>query len=145
SRGANFVHTMLKLFEGEDPVRVVDDQVMSPTWAGWLAEVLLDLGRMECEDGEQSRIVHASCAGATTWYEFACEIWTLSQKGREEEVEKKVIPVPSREMPRPAKRPPYSVFDCSLLERLLGRPRIPWRTGLTEHLKELKLYKGEAT
>ena len=71
-KGPNFVATMMKLFREGQNVRVVDDQWMSPTWAGWLAEVILDLSRIKT-DG----VFNASCEGGITWYEFAKEILNM--------------------------------------------------------------------
>lgn len=131
-RGENFVHTMIKLFSERELVKVVSDQWMSPTWAGWLAEVLLDLGRIEC-DG----VVHASCAGAICWYDFAFAILesvrTKNENARRCKLEKTSV----NEFVRPAKRPLYSVMDCTRLTSLLGRRPIPWQEGLRSHLSEI--------
>lgn len=130
AKGDNFVHAMIKLFKERDEVNVVYDQEMSPTWAGWLAEVLLDLCRIEC-----SGVVHATSAGATNWYEFAREIYrrTRSQIAREV----RLNPITAAEFGRPALRPAYSVLDCTRLEGFIGRPTPAWQDGLTHHLKEL--------
>lgn len=129
-KGANFVHTMLKLFAEREVVRVVNDQYMSPTWAGWLAEVLLDLGRMDCHG-----VVHAACAGVTTWFEFASAILELTRPRFKPGLE--VLPISSAEYQLPAKRPAYSAFDCSKLSKLLGRKPLAWREGLKRHLSEI--------
>lgn len=136
-KGVNFVHTMLELFKTKEVVRVVNDQYMSPTWAGWLAEVILDLGRIAC-DG----IVHASCAGAITWYDFAAEILRLVKDDIPNAQALRLEPISASEFGRPAKRPAYSVFDCSKLAGLLGRSPIPWQDGLKAHLRELGYSKG---
>lgn len=128
SGGVNFVNTMLKLFAEKPALKVVSDQVMSPTWAGWLAEVLLDLGRMDC-----CGLVHASCAGEVSWLDFAKGIQEMSRlRGMCE-----LHPTTAAEFGRPAARPAYSVFDCSKLTGLLGRPPIDWRVGVRSHLREL--------
>ena len=132
-RGENFIHTMLKLFAERDVVKVVSDQFMSPTWAGWLAEVVLDLGRMRA-----GGVVHASCAGAISWLDFAQRIYELAtppagmQTWRAE-----LAPISVAELGRPAKRPRFSVFDTSKLAGLLGRPPIAWEDGLRNHLREI--------
>lgn len=129
-RGANFVHTMIKLFGERDLVRVVSDQYMCPTWAGWLAEVLMDLGRLSC-----SGIVHACGAGVVSWYEFAKAIYELTEKKGKWKA--RLEPCPAADYPVSARRPAYSAMDCSRLAQLLGRPPISWREGLRQHLKEL--------
>lgn len=132
--GSNFVHTMIKLFTEKEVIPVVDDQWMSPTWAGWLAEVLLDLVRIET-----SGILHASGGGATTWHAFACKIYELAREQIKGCREVNIKPIKALEFARPAARPMYSVFDCSRLTQVLGRAPIPWEYGLRSHLKEIGL------
>jgi dTDP-4-dehydrorhamnose reductase len=138
-RGENFVHTMLKLFEEREVVRVVQDQIMSPTWAGWLAEVMLDLARMRA-----TGLVHASCAGVISWLDFARKIheWGAPLKGGAWRAE--VAPLSLQELGRPARRPRYSAFDTSRLATLLGRPALPWEEGLRSHLRELGRLRAES-
>ncbi|RMD84799.1 MAG: dTDP-4-dehydrorhamnose reductase [Candidatus Dadabacteria bacterium] len=133
SRGRNFVNTMLDLFKERDEIRVVDDQVGNPTWTGWLAEVILDLGRM----GQCHGIVHAVCSGAISWYEFACRIYDLvrGHKGYERDV--KIYRQSTEEAGRPAPRPPFSALDTTKLTGLLGRAPMSWEDGLKRHLAEL--------
>lgn len=136
-RGANFVRTMIELFKQRDLVKVVHDQYMSPTWSGWLAEVLLDLCRIEA-----SGVVHACCSGTTTWFDFAKEIYrlvspSLASSGLGRQVS--IVPISAAKFGRPAKRPDYSVLDCSRLAGLLGRPPISWEEGLRLMIHELQL------
>ncbi|MBX7145261.1 MAG: dTDP-4-dehydrorhamnose reductase [Oligoflexia bacterium] len=130
--GVNFVHTMIKLFKERESVSVVRDQVMSPCWAGWLAEVVLDLGRIAA-----SGVVHASCAGAVSWYDFAQAILE-SVQGKDAQARRcRLEPIGADQFARPARRPRYSVLDCSRLAQLLGRKPISWQEGLRAHLAEL--------
>lgn len=131
--GVNFVHTMLQLFREKERIKVVNDQFMSPTWAGWLAEVILELSLKAGTKG----IVHASCAGGLSWYEFACAIKALAAGQLNVPFETVIEAVPTSEFPRPAHRPAYSVFDCSRLTSILGRPPIPWLNGLKYHLRDI--------
>lgn len=152
-RGQNFVHTMVKLFQERDEIRVVADQIMSPTWAGWLAEALLDLCRMplgpEFYEAPGRNILHASGSGAVSWYEFTCRIFELVQKTLEARLGKslspRILPIPAAEFPRPARRPMYSVLDCRRLEGILGRKCISWEAGLREHLQGLQLLEKPST
>lgn len=132
ARGNNFVHTMLRLFSQREVVKVVSDRYMSPTWAGWLAEVLLDLSRIECNG-----IVHASCAGAASWFDFAAEILEVVRHKHPNAERVRLEPVGKGEFSMAARRPDYSVFDCSRLTALLGRSPIPWQDGLRAHLGEM--------
>lgn len=130
--GNNFVHRMLELFAQREELSIVSDRFMSATWAGWLAEVLLDLARIP-----SSGILHASCEGALSWFDFAAEILELARPKIPNAAKLKLLPVSGDAFPLPAKRPKYSVLDCSKLAGLLGRKPISWRLGLRAHLKEL--------
>ncbi|MCB0310398.1 MAG: dTDP-4-dehydrorhamnose reductase [Bdellovibrionales bacterium] len=132
--GHNFVHIMLKLLKEKDQIKVVNDRWMSATWAGWLAEVVLDLGRMS-----HNGIVHASCAGALTWFDFTQKIKDLVSQELPHAARVELLPVPSSEFKQAAARPSYSVFDCSKLASLIGRKPITWEKGLIAHLRDLEL------
>lgn len=128
-KGVNFVHTMLKLFKEKKHVKVVSDQFMSPTWAGWLAESILDIARIKPEG-----VLHASGSGVCSWYEFANEILALTKDSHPDTTVDSCL---ATEFLRPAKRPSYSVMNCSKLEGILGRKAITWKQGLINHLTEL--------
>jgi dTDP-4-dehydrorhamnose reductase len=145
--GDNFIHTMLKLFVERDVVQVVQDQIMSPTWAGWLAGILLDLGRTEGAFGVRDDvppIYHASCAGEISWFEFATAALEYARAGLSRKHEKEILvsvePTTMDKFVRPAPRPAYSAFDCSKLARTVGRDPLDWQSGLKRHLKDLELY-----
>ncbi|MCB9377443.1 MAG: dTDP-4-dehydrorhamnose reductase [Holophagales bacterium] len=124
--GANFVDTMRGLvLRGQSPLRVVADQVGAPTWAGFLARALLDLG----ESGASGR-VHYQNRDAVSWFDFAREIVRASGASVE------VVPVASSEFPRPAPRPAYSVLSVERFETLVGRSVEDWRAGLELHIRE---------
>jgi dTDP-4-dehydrorhamnose reductase len=133
-RGTNFVHTMIDLLTSREIVSVVNDQFMCPTWAGWLAEVTLDLIRVDCHG-----IIHAAGQGVTSWFNFASEIRNVIEgSGRfSGQHLAKIEPVSGEKFIRPAKRPAYSALDSSKLSKVLGRPNISWQTGLKFHMSEL--------
>lgn len=135
-RGENFVHTMLKLFAERNVVRVVDDQFMSPTWAGWLAEAMLDLAKLGV-----GGVFHASCAGAISWYDFAAEILALAEPRLADGTVCRLERTSVADFPRPAARPRYSVMDCSKLSKALGRRPLAWREGLRAHLRDINRLK----
>ncbi len=137
-RGENFVHTMLKLLTERQVVRVVQDQIMSPTWAGWLAESILDLAKLGT-----GGLFHASCAGAVSWYDFAAEIVALTEPRLPDGSVCRLEPTTLADFPRPAIRPRFSVLDCSKLTKVLGRRPLSWREGLRAHLRDIKRLKGE--
>lgn len=127
SYGANFVKTMLRLGKEQPAVRVVNDQVGSPTYTVDLAKALLQL--METE---KYGIYHLSNTGQCSWYEFAKAIF--EEAGMQVTVE----PIPTEAFPRPAKRPKYSVLDHTAW-RLNGFPPMPhWRDGLKRFFDVIK-------
>jgi dTDP-4-dehydrorhamnose reductase len=120
--GKNFVATMLRLAGEHSELRVVDDQIGSPTYTGDLAAVLCDLVASGA-----TGTVHATNAGICSWHGFACEI--IKQAGKNTPV----VPVSTAEFPRPAPRPAYSVLDCSRTEEIIGRPIRHWKDGLADY------------
>lgn len=103
--GPSFVHTMLKLAQsGSGALRVVDDQRGNPTSCAAVAKGVADLVEADCKG-----LFHLTCEGEASWYEFACEIFSLSQ------MEQEVVPCTSAEYPRPAPRPANSCLDNNAL------------------------------
>ena len=121
--GNNFVRTMLKLAKTNDTLRVVNDQIGTPTSTVDLTKAIFKLLA-----GNSYGTYHATCQGQCSWYDFAVEIF--------KQVNKKVtvIPVSSSEFPRPAKRPAYSVLDNYMLKMTVGDPMRNWQEALTEYL-----------
>jgi dTDP-4-dehydrorhamnose reductase len=118
--GPNFVATMLRLAGERDAVRVVDDQVGSPTWSGHLAPAVLGL-----LEREVSGVVHMTGAGETSWNGFTKEIF------RQAEVDCRVQAATTAQMARPAPRPAWSVLES---ERDEVVPMPPWQDGLAGYL-----------
>jgi len=130
--GKNFVQTMLRLFAEQPVIKVVNDQFGSPTWTGWLADVLLDLSRMDVHG-----VLHATCSGETNWYDFTQEILRLVRDQVPTLKVSAIEPQTTAQAARLAQRPAYSVLDCGKLEGLLGRKAMSWQDGLRNHLLEL--------
>jgi dTDP-4-dehydrorhamnose reductase len=123
--GRNFVGTIRGQLEGgADRLRVVDDQRGSPTFCDDLAEAILELMGKDT-DG----VFHAVNSGETTWHGFAVAIADIL--GAQVEISK----VTSKEFPRPAARPGYSVLDTTKMTRVLGHPMPPWRDALVRYLE----------
>jgi dTDP-4-dehydrorhamnose reductase len=119
STGQNFVRTMLRLGRERDEVRVVADQVGSPTYVGHLAEATRRIV------GLSRGVWHVAADGECSWAEFAIAIF------REAGMRCRVVPITTAEYGAPAPRPSYSV----LRSERPGAPRLPhWRDGLDECL-----------
>ena len=126
--GTNFVKTMLQKSSELRKMRVVDDQVGSPTYVKDLAELLIDMVRTE-----KYGIYHASNTGTCSWYEFAREIFDVT--GTTTVLE----PCSTEEFPRPAPRPRYSVFEHTALRTNGFALLRPWREALNDFLGGLKV------
>lgn len=129
--GRNFVKTMLKLMDSRDSLRVVADQVGSPTWARGLAEVIW---RMVAT--KPVGIFHWSDDGMASWYDFAVAIQTEAIALGLLDRKIPILPVTTAEYPTPARRPAYSVLDKSALQAALGVTPESWRLMLNRMLRE---------
>ena len=121
--GANFVSTILERARSGAPLRVVDDQRGSPTWARDLAETTAEL-----VDIEATGLVHVTNGGRATWYELAKAALEVA------EVQADLQPVSSEQWNAAAARPSDSVLDVTETEALLGRPMVPWPKALRSFL-----------
>ncbi|OQO98543.1 dTDP-4-dehydrorhamnose reductase [Geobacillus sp. 44C] len=122
--GNNFVKTMLKLAQERDELMVVHDQVGCPTYTVDLANCILELIQTE-----KYGVYHVSNSGHCSWYEFAKAIF------EEAGIKVKVNPCTTKDFPRPAPRPAYSVFEHMAL-RLNGFKEMPhWRESLKNFVK----------
>ena len=119
--GNNFMKTMLRLAETRDGISVVSDQIGTPTYAGDLAEIIIQIINTKTE---KYGIYHYSNEGVASWFEFAKEIFKLTKN------KIKVNPIPSIEYLTPAKRPQFSVLDKAKIKTDL-QINIPfWRDSL---------------
>ncbi len=137
ARGANFLLTMLRLFRERGELRVVDDQIGSPTWSRMLAEmtgqVLYRVVRGELDLDEVGGLYHLSGSGETSWYGFARAI--LEASG----FDSTLIPIPSSEYQAPAKRPMLSTLNNQRFEETFGLAMPDWRLSLDLCLEETKV------
>lgn len=123
----NFVETMLELADVKRQVKVVDDQVLTPTSAIDVAEKLFELigtGRYG--------LYHMTNTGSCSWFEFACEIFRL--KG----IDIEVLPVSSGEFGAKAIRPGYSVLDNVNLKKAGLSDMRDWKEALREYIRGRK-------
>ncbi len=123
-QGRNFIETMIELGQNRKQVSVVNDQKGCPTWTRDLSRAtaaLIETGRYG--------IYHATNSEPTTWFDFAKEIFRLS------EMDVEVLPTTTDKFPRPARRPLNSVLDPFPLPQVLGREMPSWREALEEYLR----------
>lgn len=121
--GNNFVRTMLRLAEQNPSLRVVDDQVGTPTSTVDLARAIFTVLQ-----SDSYGTYHATCQGQCSWYDFAREIFRQAGK------QVTVTPVTTAEFPRPAKRPAHSVLDNYMLRMTVGDLMRPWQEALAEYV-----------
>ncbi len=124
-KGGNFVETILRLGKERDELRVVDDQLFSPTYTKDLARKIAQL-----INTEYYGIFHITNKDTCSWYEFTKEILSLAG------LKTPVVPITSDQYPQKARRPYFSVLDNYHL-RLLGMDDMrSWREALKDYMKE---------
>ena len=136
AQGRNFVRTMLQLADEREELKVVADQFGCPTSAGELAEGVLTIAGLLDGSPERYGTFHFAGAGATSWFGFAGAVMELCRPpgGRTP----RLVPIPTRDFPRPARRPEHSVLDCGRLRRTFAIAPLPWREALAEVGRELR-------
>ena len=140
-RGANFLHTMLRLAKEKPQLRIVDDQIGAPTWSRLIAvataQIIQKYWFFECA---YSGIYHLTSQGQTTWFDFAAAIFAhLKQQPAwiKDRVFPELLPIPSTQYPCPAARPPYSVL-CNLKVQEQFNVYMPhWKDALDLCLDEM--------
>lgn len=129
--GANFVRTMIRLMNEREELAVVADQIGAPTWATGLARTIWTLA----EKGASGTFHHCD-DGVASWHEFAVaiaeEAHTLGLIGRIPVIR----PITTDEYPTPARRPAFSLLDCSATRVFLGDQPVHWRDHLRLMLEE---------
>jgi len=122
--GRHFVGRILELAREREEIRVVTDQVGSPTSTLELAPVLWDV-LVRAPPG----IYHAACEGSCSRYELARSTLEIAGVGGA-----RIVPCTSGGSPRAARRPAFSVLDCSKLAAIRGTRLAPWRDALVRYL-----------
>ncbi|MEG3879601.1 dTDP-4-dehydrorhamnose reductase [Microcoleus sp. herbarium7] len=135
----NFVKTMLRLGADREEIRVVADQVGTPTWAYDIANAIAILGQQLISEPATvpSGIYNFTNSGVASWYDFAIAIFEEAQQlGMTLKVQR-VVPITTSEYPTPATRPAYSVLAGQKTAAALGSHSSHWRQGLRKMLTEL--------
>lgn len=133
--GNNFVRTMLRLMSERPEVRVVADQIGTPTYAPGLAAALWTMASKGVRG-----IHHYTDAGACSWYDFAVAIQEEALAVGLLDTKVPVIPINASEYPTPAQRPHYSVLDKTSTFEVLGGPPPHWRENLRKMMVEIKTH-----
>lgn len=132
-KGNNFVRTMLRLMAERDEVRVVADQIGTPTYAPDLAATLWTLSAKGI-----TGIHHYTDSGAASWYDFAVAIQEEGLAAGLLSRAVPIIPINTSDYPTPATRPHYSVLDKTSTFAALGAAAPHWRANLRKMLQEIK-------
>jgi dTDP-4-dehydrorhamnose reductase len=129
-RGKNFLLTMQRLAKEREELKIVADQIGSPTWSRMIAQgtahILAQLYSpiYPIDIKNFCGIYHLTCAGQTNWYEFAKAI--IAQYDRQVNI----LPITTTDYPAPAKRPNYSVLSNLKLAQTFGISLPPWDKAL---------------
>ncbi len=132
--GNNFVLTMLRLMGARDELKVVADQVGSPTWATTLARAIWTVAGNEQLTG----IYHWSDAGVASWYDFAVAIQEEAFGLGMLTQSIPIHPITTDHFPTPAKRPSYSVLDCTRTWLDFKAEPLHWRSALRQMLAAMQ-------
>lgn len=128
--GHNFVKTILDRVRQDKPLKVVDDQIGTPTYAADLATMI---GHILFAPQWLPGIYHFSNEGVASWYDFACAIAEMD--GRPDA---KIKPIPTDDYPTPAARPLFAVLNKTKIKTAYGVTIPHWRTSLAKCMARLK-------
>ena len=128
---------MLRLGAERPEIRVVNDQIGSPTYAGDLAKTILSLLEKERQGKQHSGIYHYTNEGVCSWYDFAHSIIRMT------DLPAKVTPIPTREYPTAAKRPEYSVLSKEKIKREYQLEIPHWEDSLRRCLENMNVLKKQ--
>jgi dTDP-4-dehydrorhamnose reductase len=120
----NFIETMLRLGSSRPEVRVVNDQQCTPSFTRDVAEAIASLVQTNGYG-----LYHLTNSGSMTWCELASEVF------RQAKVDVQVTPITTAEFGAKAKRPAYSVLDCSKAQRLIGCVMPDWKDAVSRYLE----------
>jgi dTDP-4-dehydrorhamnose reductase len=123
SKGGNFARSILRAAQQGKPLRVVTDQIVTPTYTADLAEKVAELINRQVYG-----LYHMTNAGECSWFEFANEV--LKQSGLDAEI----TPVTTEEYAAKARRPEYSVLDNTRMRALEIEEFRPWQDALADFM-----------
>ena len=136
--GKNFVKTILSNAAKGNPLRVVEDQIGSPTYAPHLVEAILAIAEQITGPAAKTDawgVYHAAGQGAASWYDVAQEI--LAQSKTVGGPQTALSAIGSDGYPTRATRPKNSILDCTKMKRVFGAELPPWQTGVAQCVRRL--------
>ena len=133
TRGRNFLLTVKRLAMQQDALRIVDDQIGSPTWARAIADATAHILTRGWPDitgycAAHRGIYHLSCAGSTSWWQFATHIVAHLYGAQDRTVT--VEAIKTQDYPSAARRPAYSVLDCQRAKQEFAIQMPAWEDAL---------------
>jgi dTDP-4-dehydrorhamnose reductase len=157
TRGRNFLLTILRIATQREELRIVRDQIGTPTWCREIARATVSILERSSQNRANELTLshncgtyHMTAAGATSWYEFACAIleeaakvpphlpWFASATNGHPILARRIIPITTAEYPTTASRPPYSVLSNSLLTQTFALQLPDWRMQLHRAFTEIQ-------
>jgi dTDP-4-dehydrorhamnose reductase len=139
SRGRNFLRTILKIAAERDELRIVEDQIGSPTSARFIADATAALiwkstvDRTLAARVQKGETVNVCSAGTTSWFGFAQYVVAQAPLARRP----RVTPIPSAAYPTKARRPHNSALSLARLRDVWGIESPPWQVAVDLSLREL--------
>ncbi|MEW6380557.1 MAG: dTDP-4-dehydrorhamnose reductase [bacterium] len=138
ARGKNFLLTMLKLAGEREEIRVVDDQIGSPTWCRMIAEATAQILAQGVSDlsgflRDRGGLYHLTAAGKTSWFGFTRAI-LAADPHRNEHKAVRLIPISTAEYPTKARRPAYSLLSSEAARAAFGIRLPGWESSLNQVL-----------
>ncbi len=149
THGENFLRRIFQLAMERDELKIVDDQVGSPTWSRTLARLVehtilrteesAALTGGELDDAARSTggVYHASSVGFTSWFGFASEFVRIAQQALPDRALAKLTPIPSSAYPTAAVRPKNSRLNCDKLAGTLKFEMPGWQSATNDVMQEL--------
>ena len=129
--GHNFMKTILRLSETNSKLAVVADQVGSPTYAGDLANAIIQIIQKTTENPPATEIYHYANYGVASWYDFAWHILHTTNSGT------LLKPIKTEEYPTPAKRPPFSVLNSKKISEQFAVTNRHWLEAFTSAIQRI--------
>uniref|UniRef100_UPI004047584B dTDP-4-dehydrorhamnose reductase n=1 Tax=Rheinheimera sp. TaxID=1869214 RepID=UPI004047584B len=136
--GNNFVKTMLRLAQSRPELGVVADQIGGPTYAGDIAEAIISMvSQLSAENEQRYGVYHYSGAPYVSWHKFACSIFQQAVQQQLVAQAPKVNAITTAQYPTPAKRPAFSMLNCSKIQQAFAVSPSNWQAALNN----LTIYK----